>query len=54
MRSAPTPESPLVSIVIAVHNQAAYLADAVESVLAQDYPSVELIVLDDGSTDGKK
>jgi glycosyltransferase involved in cell wall biosynthesis len=52
MLAAATPDAAFVSIVIAVYNQAAYLAEAVDSVLSQDYPNVELIVLDDGSTDG--
>ncbi len=42
---------PLVSIVIPAHNHDSYLEEAIQSVLKQDYPDVELIVLDDGSTD---
>lgn len=42
----------LVSIILPVHNGARYLSEAIESVRAQDYPHWELIIVDDGSTDG--
>lgn len=42
---------PLVSIIVPVFNAAAFLAESIESILAQDYPRVEVIAVDDGSTD---
>ena len=42
---------PKVCIVTPVYNGAAYIAETVESVLAQDYESLEYIVVDDGSSD---
>jgi glycosyltransferase involved in cell wall biosynthesis len=44
-------DNPLVSVIICVYNGAAFLADAIDCVLKQNYPETELIVVDDGSTD---
>lgn len=46
-----TPSTPLVSCVITTHNRAHLLPRAMDSVLAQTYPRIELIVVDDGSAD---
>jgi glycosyltransferase involved in cell wall biosynthesis len=45
------PNLPTLSVVTPAYNQAEFLRHTVESVLSQDYPNIEYVVLDDGSTD---
>lgn len=47
----PGSDPPLVSIGIPVRNGAAYLAEALESIVAQDYPHLEVVICDNGSQD---
>lgn len=46
------PALPLVTIAVPSYNHAPYIAECVASLIAQDYPRIELIVIDDGSRDG--
>src|SRR5215212_9572796 len=43
--------SPLITLIIPCYNQARFLGDALDSALAQDYDSLEIVVVNDGSTD---
>lgn len=43
--------NPLLSVIILVYNSESYLSACIDSVLHQDYPDIELILVDDGSSD---
>ncbi|ORA26991.1 glycosyltransferase family 2 protein [Mycobacterium aquaticum] len=47
-----TPSRPFVSVLIATYNHAAYLAETLDSVARQTFTDYEIVVVDDGSTDG--
>lgn len=51
LRNNPSLQLPLVSINIPTYNQEKYIARAISSALAQDYPNLEVVVSDDCSTD---
>ena len=48
----PDPDLPRISIVVPSFNQARWLDDCLRSIRLQDYPGVEVIVMDGGSSDG--
>jgi len=47
-----SPLAPLISVLVPAYNEAAGIADTVRSLLALDYPQLEIVVISDGSTDG--
>jgi glycosyltransferase involved in cell wall biosynthesis len=46
-------KAPVVSVILPAYNSAEYIAETIESVLNQSFADFELIVIDDGSTDGQ-
>jgi chlorobactene glucosyltransferase len=53
-RHAPTRSSPMVSVLVPARNEQRSIAGCVQSLLEQDYPNYEVIVLDDQSSDGTR
>jgi len=45
---------PKVSVIMTVYNEEKYVAGAIKSLLLQEYPNMEIVIIDDGSTDGTK
>lgn len=52
VRSLPRAELPSFAVVVPSFNQAKFLRETLESILAQDYPNLEIFVADGGSSDG--
>jgi glycosyltransferase involved in cell wall biosynthesis len=47
-------KTPLVSVILTSYNHSKYIAEAIESVLLQDFQDFELLIIDDNSTDGSE
>ena len=47
-------EKPLISVIIPAHNNEQTIATAIESMVRQTYPNLEILVIDDNSTDGTR
>jgi hypothetical protein len=47
-----TTQSPIISVVMSVYNDASFVGEAVQSILDQTEPRFEFLIMDDGSTDG--
>jgi glycosyltransferase involved in cell wall biosynthesis len=47
-------KSPRISIVMPSYNQSRFIEEAIQSILEQDYPCLEFMILDGGSTDGSR
>lgn len=50
----PVPADPLVTVMVVNHDYERFVGEAIESALAQTYPRVQVLVVDDGSTDGSR
>ena len=46
-----SPFTPPITLVVPAHNEEAFIVDSIRSLLALDYPALELVVVNDGSTD---
>ena len=45
-------QSKLISVIVPVYNVKDYLKECIDSIIAQNYPDIEILLIDDGSTDG--
>jgi len=51
-RALRSPLAPAIAVLVPAFNEASGIADSVRSLLALDYPKIEVVVINDGSTDG--